>query len=143
MPSLDDCDYKPDFEILDRYLDFSSELSRISLLAIGGFGAILLVKLKSEHVIGSLNDLLYLFIAICFFALCCGFSLFHRFFASDSMSWYISHLRAKANGNAEQAAHESEGLHKMLRRSSLFLILTELAFGIAVFVFAIGIYHIL
>ena len=108
MPSLDDCDYKPDFEILDRYLDFSSELSRISLLAIGGFGAILLVKLKSEHVIGSLNDLLYLFIAICFFALCCGFSLFHRFFASDSMSWYISHLRAKANGNAEQAAMKAK-----------------------------------
>ena len=143
MPTLNESDYKPDFEILDRYLNFASELSRISLLAIGGFGAILLIKLKGENPNAGKENLHFLFISMCFFALCSGFSLFHRFFASDSMSWYISHLRAKSDGDEAQAKHEHIGLHKMLRRSSIFLILTEFTFGVAVCLFAIGIYKIL
>jgi hypothetical protein len=142
MPTLDECDYKPDFEILDRYLNFSSELSRISLLAIGGFGAILLIKIKNENP-ALRGNLHFLFASICVFALCSGFSLIHRFFASDSMSWYISQLRAKASDSPEQANYERKGMHKMLRRSSFFLILTEVAFGIAVCLFSIGIYQIL
>src|ERR1700735_1944155 len=61
MSAIEDNEYKPDFEILDRYLKFSSELLRISLLAIGGFGTIVLVKLKGEESAGSLTNLTFLF----------------------------------------------------------------------------------
>src|SRR5580692_5105395 len=133
MNSISEVDYKPDFDILDRYLNFSSELSRISLLAIGGFGAILLAKMKNESPCASIGNLNFLFISICFFGLCSAFSLFHRFFASDCMSWHIAYLRAKANENHKKAEEEKKGLHKMLHRSSLSLILTEIAFGLAIF----------
>lgn len=136
-------DYKPDLEIMDRYINFSAELLRISLLAIGGFGTIMLIKLKNESNIIPLHHLLFLYISICCFVLCAGFALFHRFYASDSMSWYISYLRAKADNNKEKTQREQKGLHRTLRYSSVFLIFTEVMFGIAVVFFAIGIYQLI
>lgn len=143
MTPLSDDQYKPDFEILDRYLKFSSELLRISLMAMGGFGAILLAKLKHENTHVSLGNLDFLFISICFFGLCSVCSLFHRFYASDCMSWHIAHLRAKNIQNDQKAEREKKGLHKMLHRASISLILAEFAFGIAIFFFAIGIYRLI
>jgi hypothetical protein len=65
------------------------------------------------------------------------------YFASDSMSWYISYLRAKEKNMPEKAAVEKKGLHRMLHLSTVFLILTEFAFGIAVLLFAVGIYRLM
>ncbi len=79
---------------MDRYINFSSELLRISLLAIGGFGTIILIKLKNESNAIPLNHLIFLYISICCFAVCAGLALFHRFYASDCMSWHISFLRS-------------------------------------------------
>ena len=60
MSIQSDNDYKePDFEIMDRYINFSAELLRISLLAIGGFGAIMLIKLKNESNTISIYHLLF------------------------------------------------------------------------------------
>jgi hypothetical protein len=143
MSAIEDNEYKPDFEILDRYLKFSSELLRISLLAIGGFGTIVLVKLKGEESAGSLTNLTFLFLSICFFALCAGSALFHRFYASDSMSWHVAYLRAKHADNFAQAEKEKAGRNKMLRRSSFALILAEILFGISVALFAVGIYQVI
>ena len=143
MSIQSDSDYKPDFEILDRYLNFSSELLRISLLAIGGYGTIMLVKLKDETDKLPLNHLTILFTSICIFTICAGASLFHRYFATDSMSWYISYLRAKENGNTEKANIEKKGLHKSLNLSSIFLIVTEVTFAAAVLFFAAGIYQLI
>ena len=50
MSIQSDNDYKPEFEIMDMYMNFSAELLRIPLLAIGGFGAIMLIKLKEESI---------------------------------------------------------------------------------------------
>lgn len=58
------------------------------------------------------------------------------------MSWYISYLRAKED-DKEKAQKEQKGLHKALRYSSVFLILTEVIFGVAVVFFAIGIYELI
>lgn len=143
MSIQSETDYKPDFEILDRYLTFSSELLRISLLAIGGFGSIVLIKLKDEKDHAPLHHFQFLFISICFFALCAALSLFHRFYASDSMSWYVSYLRAKASGNEEKANRERKEMHKALRYANRFLIFTEYIFGIAVLLFAAGICKLL
>lgn len=60
MSIQSDNDYKPDIEIMDRYINFSAELLRISLLAIGGFGAIILIKLKSQNNTISIHHLLFL-----------------------------------------------------------------------------------
>ena len=49
MPNLKEIEenqYKVDFEISKGYIDFSSELLRLSLLAMGGFGALVLIKIK-------------------------------------------------------------------------------------------------
>jgi len=52
MPNLKEIEenqYKVDFEISKGYIDFSSELLRLSLLAMGGFGALVLIKIKGEN----------------------------------------------------------------------------------------------
>lgn len=136
-------DYKLDFEILDRYLNFSSELLRISLLAMGGFGAILLINLKNENENLHLSKFPSLFISICFFSVCAGLALFHRFYASDSMSWYISYLRAKADKNEIKSTKEQIGMHKALHKASIFLILTEIIFAVGIIFFAAGIYQLI
>ena len=138
-----DNDYKPDFEILDRYISFSSELLRISLLAIGGFGTIVLIKLKKENSGLQLGDLSLIFISICVFTLCAGLSLFHRFYASDSMSWHIARIRARGVNDKEKEEKQRIGLRKALKMSAGYLIATEIVFAIAVVLFAAGIYQMI
>ena len=46
---IDEAQYKADFTISDNYRSFSSELLRLSLLAIGGFGAIVISKIKGDY----------------------------------------------------------------------------------------------
>jgi hypothetical protein len=97
MPNLkeiDESQYKVDFEILKGYIDFSSVLLRLSLLAMGSFGALILIKSKGEAkdtLPQFLQQPALFIIAMGLFALCSGATLFHRYFASDSMSWYIYH----------------------------------------------------
>ena len=94
MNDIKDCDYKPDFEILDRYINFSSELLRLSLLGISGFGTLLLLK-YSKDIKLELNEStkVLLFLSVILWSLSSGFALAHRFFASDSMAYHIAYLR--------------------------------------------------
>ena len=48
MKDIIDSHYKPDLEIADRYINFSSELLRLSLLAITGIGALILANFKED-----------------------------------------------------------------------------------------------
>src|SRR4051812_47706676 len=88
----DNFDYKQDLDILDRYVNFSSELLRLSLLGISGFGALVLYSKgggKSGHDLLTEHVSPILFTAVVFFAITAGLTLSHRFIATDSMSYHI------------------------------------------------------
>ena len=144
LKEIDESQYKVDFEISKGYIDFSSELLRLSLLAMGGFGALALVKIKDEAktVPAFLQDPLLFLISMGLFALCAGATLFHRYFASDSMSWYIAWLRADAIGDAETSTKERKGFSRMLKLSERSLILSECLFGGAVLFFIIAVFKL-
>lgn len=130
-------DYKPDFEILDRYISFSSEILRLSLFGISGFGVLLLYGNKAGETKLLNSDTTYaLFIAVIFLGISAGLALSHRFFATDSMSYHISYLRKK-NPN------ERIGRNSRLKLSGWILISAEVSFGIGILLFATGIYQML
>jgi len=130
--------YKVDFEISKSYIDFSSELLRISLTAMGAIGSLLLLTLEKETIL----EINYptILAAMTFFALSSGASLFHRFFASDFLSWYISYLREVNKGNIQRAEKEKIGYSKSLRNSRWALIINEFLFGFGVLFFIVAVF---
>lgn len=141
MIPIDEKQYKVDFDIANGYINFSSELLRLSLLAITGFGALILIRDKNEPIVSNLlQKPSFLIISMFLFTLCACATLFHRYFASDSMSWYISWLRSYAVGNTEKAKTEQEGFYRMLNGANITLIIAEVLFGGAVLFFMIAIY---
>jgi hypothetical protein len=143
LKEIDESQYKVDFDILNGYINFSSELLRLSLFAMGGFGALVLIKIKGEEKLpGFLHQPIFFLFSMLFFALCAGAALFHRYFASDSMSWYIAWLRADAAGNTEAAISERKGFHRMLKFSAWALISAEILFGVGVLFFIIAMFRL-
>lgn len=144
MIPIDENKYKPDFDISESYIKFSSELLRLSLLAMGGFGSLVLYQIKIETQPGKfLQDPSHFLISMGLFGICAGITLVHRFFATDCMSWYIAWLRANVSGDALRAKKEREGLYKRLRLSRYALILAEIFFSAAVIFFMVAMYELL
>ncbi len=117
-------EYSADFEISKRYIDFSAELLRLSIVAITGLGTFFISIIKNGPIPNSYN---WFYIAIILFALTIGSALAHRFFATDCLSYLIAYLR-------KDSQDEKEGMIKLLKRAERFLILTEWLFGIAIMV---------
>lgn len=144
MIPIDENKYKSDFQISESYIKFSSELLRISLLAMGGFGTLVLYQFKQgDQDLKYLHEPTLFLISMILFGICAAMTLAHRFFATDSMSWYISWLRANVSGDAVKAKKERKGLYKSLRLSKYALILAEILFGGAVIFFMGAIYELL
>jgi len=136
-PEIEEQDYKPDFEIADKYINFSSELLRLSLLAITGIGALIMYTFdKNSNLQLTLLDKYLFFTTLFFFALASGTALAHRFWASDSLSYHIAYLRKKTQ-------EEKVGRRKCLIRSANFLICTEYLFGCAIVIFVCTIFQFL
>lgn len=142
--SIDEADYKADQQICDRYIGFSSELLRLSLIAIGGYGALVTLFLKDKpEYLPALKSSWGLIISMILFCLCSGTTLVHRFFASDAMACYIRLLRLIArNDNGEQQKEKKE-LMKRLVISTRALIVAEFLFGFGVASFIYGFYQLL
>jgi len=137
MLDITENNYKPDFEIADKYINFSSELLRLSLLAITGIGALIMYTFKGDSNLHlTLFDKYRFFTALIFFSLAAGTSMFHRFYASDSLSYHIAYLRKKTKD-------EKDGRTKALKKAEMFLIITEYLFGIAIVIFGIAILKLL
>jgi len=139
LKEIDEAQYKADFMIFEGYIKFSSELLRLSLIAMGGFGSLVLIKFNSQEQNTFLEDPKFFLISMVLFALCSAASLFHRFYASDTMSWYISWLRAEMENKTEKASIERKGLHRLLKYSQYSLIASEWLFsgGVVFFIVAI------
>ncbi len=137
MKKIDECDYKPDFDILDRYLNFSAELLRLSLLGISGFGALLILKYSKDNLLPFTTCVATsFFVSMLFLAVCSAFCLAHRFFASDYMSYHIKYLRT------DDLMERTEG-NRLLKRSGCMLIAAEVAFGLGMLVFGLAIYFLI
>ena len=137
MKEINEKDYKPDFELADRYINFSSEILRLSLLAMTGVGALIIFSLEKGATSKlSLSNMNLFFFSLLFFALAAGASLSHRFFATDSLSYHIAYLRTNS-GN------EKNGRNLRLKLSAIFLIISEFLFAIAVILFVIAVYSLL
>ena len=129
-------DYKPDFEIADKYISFSSELLRLSLLAITGIGVLMMYTYETNSTLDLTVYEKYWFLAtLLVFALAAGASLAHRFWASESLSFHISYLRKKDQ-------EERKGRNRCLKRSAIFLIISEILFAIAILIFVVAIFQL-
>lgn len=136
---VDESKFKADFLIMDNYIKFSGELLRLSLLAIGGFGTLILLRIKDQDKIEIFSDPLFPILSLAFFVLASAAALFHRYFATDSMSWYISLLRAENRNDVLKTEKERKGLHKILGSSRISLVVCEIAFGLGVILFFVSI----
>lgn len=133
MKEIKECDYKPDFEICDRYINFSSELLRISLLALTGLGAFILLTFNPDSNIKFITlDKVCLIVVTSLFALCTAATLFHRYHASDYLSYHIAYLR-------KGVERDKKGGHDCLNKSRKWLIASEITFGLAVSVFVFAV----
>jgi hypothetical protein len=140
---LEEKAYKGDFQICDLYISFSSELLRLSLLALGAYGTLITIFLKSDQPeLFPVRHSWGLLVAAILFSLCAGATLVHRFEASDSMACYLAMLRKLENDDPEKEK-EKKDFDRALAISRYALILVEFLFGFAVFFFIIGILQLL
>ena len=136
LNDIKETDYKPHFEVADRYVGFSSELMRLSLLALSGMGAGAVFLLDSKLNFKLVpQEVICLFMSIACFALCCGFCLYHRFYATDFLSAWIAWL-----GKSDRLERKTATRH--LRGAKLSLIAAEWSFGIAVVFFIVTLFVI-
>lgn len=136
---VDESKFKADFLIMDNYIKFSGELLRLSLLAIGGFGTLIMLKIKNEGGVEIFLEPLFPILSLAFFVLAAAGSLFHRYFATDTMSWYISLLRAENKNDSVKMKKERKGLHRIFGFSRISLIVCEVSFGLGVALFFIAV----
>ncbi len=102
--SVEENCYKADLAILDRYQAFSSEIVRLALLGIAGYG-FLLSNVVLKGISGSpaafsdrfFNHPKLLAAGLAFLALSACAALAHRYFSTDCMSHFIRRLRLVQN----------------------------------------------
>lgn len=101
-----------DFFVLDRFIGFSTELLRLSLLGISavafwlskamfseGDGAPVMIPGAARLLIAS---------ALVAFVLSSAFALMHRYAAADSVSWHLQAMRRYERGYASENKEKSE-----------------------------------
>lgn len=125
---ITETDYSPDFEISKRYIDFSAELLRISLLAITGIGSIIINPLDQ------MTNPKWLLISVGFFVMAICGALTHRFYATDCLSYQISYLRKE---DKEKKEKEKLGYIRCLKKAEYYLIFTECFFGLSIITFVV------
>lgn len=137
MNNFEDKQYKPDFDISDRYIQFSAELLRLSLLAVSAVGSLIFTSIKSENnfiQLGSTKGLFFL--SMLFFAFASGSALFHRYYATDYLSYHICFLRTLRK--AEQI-----GGRQRLKFAEKALITAEVFFALGVLLIVVATYILL
>lgn len=137
---IDEAEYKADFTISENYIKFSSELLRLSLLAIAGYGTLFIKTIVEDDKNSLIRNNSILILSMIFFVLSTSASLFHRYYATDSMSWFISWRRFLINNKIEKAELENIGMKKILKKSKIALIICEATFGCGVLIFLVAIF---
>ncbi len=129
--------YKPDFEIAGKYIDFSSEILRLALLAITGVSTFVILTMTEDYKIKlSPLQLKFFFNSILGFSLTAAATLFHKYFAYDSLGWQIDFLR-------KETKEVRTSWISCLRKAGYSLIVAELLFGYSVIALLIAFYHLM
>jgi hypothetical protein len=119
-----------DFEVLDKYLSFSSELLRLSLLGIAAL-AFLLKEMFTASQPDQINRYVAVIsgsrsmrVSIVFFAIAAASALAHRYYSSDSMACQIRYLRLKkaADSDKKNDAIQKEKNSEKEKRDSLLVL---------------------
>jgi hypothetical protein len=136
--------YKVDLAVLDRYQSFSSELLRLSLLGIAGYGFLLTnVVFKAQANTGTVTPAAPSYVldyvlplGVVVFALSAMSALGHRYFSTDCIAHYVRRIRLLIKqeelpeGDARRDKIlvtinvEGASLHKDLRRCKWLLIMS-------------------
>lgn len=129
--------YAADFEISRRFIEFSAELLRLSLLVLGGIGALVFNK-PDHHLLEQISAQPTAFrICMILWVISASAALAHRYCATDSLSWFISLLRAQDKNDPAALEKEKKGFYRMLFLSRASLITCEISFALAIIAFII------
>ncbi len=111
--------YNADFQLTDRYQAFSTELIRLSLLGIAGYGFLIAnVVLKSDENLNILaGQSMALGAGVVFLGLTTALALAHRFFSTGCLAYQISILRTLTRlDGSHWTAEEREANEQRLNR---------------------------
>lgn len=93
---INETQIKYDFELLDRYQSFSSEILRLSLIGIGVYAFLLKEANGIFRSIADQSSVRYFSVAsIVSFTIAVAFTLVHRYYSSDCMAYHLRYLRIK------------------------------------------------
>lgn len=91
---VDESKLKAEIELLDRFIAFSNELLRLSLLGLSVIGFLYkFVFLNSSNNTNLSLTKFFSGISALFFALSAALALLHKYFATDGLRYYIYGLR--------------------------------------------------
>jgi len=146
-----------DFEVLDKYLRFSSELLRLSLLGIAALAFLLkemFTACKPDQInrnVAVISGSRSMRVSIVFFAIAAASALAHRYYSSDSMACQIRYLRLKKAADSDNKidAIEKEKDSEKEKRDSLFVLggvllaLSTISLGLGAIFLAVAVYSAL
>src|SRR3954469_760119 len=131
--------FQHDLDVSERYQNFSSELLRLALLGLAGIGY-LLVSLdpptdkKASIILAHLKEIdSYLYVALFCFGACAAFSLAHRYFSADGLSYHLEYLRLSLRGAPEdssRAKDERKSRNRRLKLGGFLLFAAALSIGL-------------
>jgi hypothetical protein len=140
LQRLEEQTYKGDLELLDRYVGFSSEIVRVSLLGLAAIGFFLKEYLPKDALPDppTLRDTWFFVLlgASAFaLALAVAFGLLHRYYATDGLACHLKALRLSASDDAKERAHtgdEASAGTRRFRLSRRWLVSAEASVGCGV-----------
>lgn len=144
---MTDDGYKPDLELLDRYVGFSSEIVRVSLLGLAAIGFYLkefaapgapplssgIAAAWFLMLIGAAGFLLAMAVA-------CG--LLHRYYATNGLASHIKYMRlSQGNAEPQDAEFAAKLRNRRYKLSGAWLLSSEsaAACGVTVLGIALGV----
>lgn len=142
LQPLEEKNYKGHLELLDRYVAFSSELVRMSLLGLAAIGFYLKEFVASPNApitdpIGWFNLLLGFAGFLLAIAVACG--LLHRYYATDGFAFHLNALRLSVQGGSadEEEKEASQGTEQYQLAHS-WLVSCECAVGAGIGVLGVA-----
>lgn len=116
--------YKVDLELQDRYTTYSSEILRLDLLGIAGYGFLLkdIVLANPSAFSQRVHDMwFFLIMGIISLGVSAILALQHRVTATDCVSSIAAFIRKNESGREPEAEHDRNALRATLKKSALLL----------------------
>jgi hypothetical protein len=115
--------YKADFALFDRYVNFSSEILRISIAGIGAIGFIFGLSKEIGNTSALLAEPFFRWangIGLILLAISSACALAHRYFATDGLHYHLKLCRGGAATNADKR-------NRLYDRSGRLLLISAIA----------------